>query len=115
MDKTTPEDYLLDQTTGAAPTQFEGEVDGAAYYFRYRWGRWQLAIAETSEDAVAATIDWNAPRFYYAEGRHRPPTAPGASACTALFATAIIHRSIETWRYFRCDDHNTWVVATSKH
>lgn len=104
VSKTKPEDYLDDQTCGAAPTQFKGNVDGAAYYFRYRWGKWQLAIAETNDAAVAATADCHAPRFYYAEGYHRHPDAPGASACVAWLAATIIHHSVETWRHFRLDN-----------
>lgn len=52
-------------TCTACPTQYEGTLsNGQHFYFRYRWGCVQFAIAPTHDAAVTATIELATTHFY---------------------------------------------------
>lgn len=41
------------KTCSACPTQWEGTLkDGRSFYFRYRWGKAYLGVADTIDNAV---------------------------------------------------------------
>lgn len=46
-------DFSLRMTCEVYPVQVEGTIDGNGLYFRARWDVWQLAVAETVEQAIA--------------------------------------------------------------
>ena len=33
-------------TCSASPTQYEGDINGLQFYFRYRWGKWSVEFYE---------------------------------------------------------------------
>jgi hypothetical protein len=47
-------DCELRMTCEACPVQVEGTIDGYGLYFRSRWDSWRLAIAGTTDQAIAA-------------------------------------------------------------
>ena len=54
----TPEEVATKamMTCSMTPNQFEGIVDGRAFYFRARWGEWYLMLAEPgSQEASKGT------------------------------------------------------------
>lgn len=49
-------------TCPSVPTQYEGTLtDGRIFYFRYRFGRAELGIGRTPDDAVMETLDSETP------------------------------------------------------
>lgn len=49
----------MEQTCGACPVQYEGEVDGVPFYFRARGQRWSFgAGGESTEDACEIAMGW---------------------------------------------------------
>lgn len=55
------------------PVQFEGTVNGKAYYYRARHGEWRLTVADTLDDAIMETKGsqtWEGDDEYYGL---RPP------------------------------------------
>lgn len=59
-------DYGCDlrMTCEACPVQIEGTIDELHLYFRARWESWSLAIAQTPEQAVRASLMTDA-TFYH--------------------------------------------------
>lgn len=39
---------------GASPVEYTGRVDGKAYYFKSRWRRWRMAIADSLDQCLEA-------------------------------------------------------------
>jgi hypothetical protein len=92
----------------AAPVDYVGTIDGAAYSFRARGGRWMLTIAETPERAVEAQLarDPLDRAYFAAEGRyHRADeglhTGFAASWMPLEQAEAIIRCAAAAWRAAR--------------
>lgn len=47
----------IEQTCGACPSQWEGELDdGNWFYVRYRWGTFRVGIGKTIDEAVCNTV-----------------------------------------------------------
>lgn len=111
-------------TCHSAPTQYEGQLhDGRWFYFRYRFARAQLGIADTLNAAVEATVTGPAAvGVQYGDGmaghvdrqefkelfvRLYDQPAPAAPAHDVLVAEAIA-RTLQDWwtRTARVCEHN---------
>lgn len=52
---------------GMCPMQAEGTIDGAPFYFRVRWGKWEIGI-DPDGDPVDVTISHGGPGRMMAGG-----------------------------------------------
>ncbi len=80
---------LIEQTCGACPVQFEGELsDGRCFYFRARGGGWTFHIAATVGEAIAT------PPVAEGEDRHGG-FMPAAVAESLILALATLNSKPE--------------------
>ena len=93
---------VAESWTGAAPVQIEGTVDGKRFYFRARYRRWRLAIADTEDDAVDA-IWGKTPAYHFrAEGEVENEVVEfPASMMPMRQAEALVRGAVELWRLGR--------------
>lgn len=94
------EGVTVNATTGAAPVQVEGEVDGKCFYFRSRGDNWYFCIADTPDAAIRAEFQQTA--FYveckYGLPQGYPPSHFLASWMPHDVARQLIQTCIQAWR-----------------